>query len=274
MKIEFATVHRPQPPAALLPFCAYHVEADTSYRCKKGVSADRRGSVLIRTTGGEGRLTLSGERSFELPEDTLLLVPAWKLENYATGRNQWNFWWFEFENGEDFFPLEQLFTIRSTELETLLLGRVMDAMRSSNTDGTETASSFFSALMCLWREEIHPQLKPTPRSALSLLVQEMREFPEREYRIPETAARLFLSDRRFRTLFFERTGMTPKEFIIHYRMERAGAMLLSTALPVAQIAEVCGYSDPLYFSRQFRRYCGVSPTDFRESGWNGGGDNR
>ncbi len=272
MKIEFSTIQRPQPPAALLPFCAYHVEADASYRCRKGVSSSRRGSALIRTVGGAGRLVLSGERVFELIAGTLLLVPAWKLEQYATSGEHWNFWWFEFENGEDFFPPEQLFAVESTEMEELLTERVMDAMRSANTESAVVASAFFSALMCHWREAIRPQLRPTLGGALSLLMQEIREFPEREYRIPETAARLSLSDRRFRTLFFEKTGMTPKEFIIHYRMERAGAMLLSTTLPVSQIAEACGYSDPLYFSRQFSRVCGVSPTAFRESGWHGGED--
>ena len=269
MKIKFSTVHRPQPPAVILPFCAYEVEADANYKCKKGVSPGRRGSAAIRTVGGCGRLELSGERVFELHAGTLLLVPAWKLEHYATSGESWQFWWFEYENGEDFLPAEQLFFLDSSPLEEQLFERVINVMRGSNTEDAEAASSYFSALMCHWREAIRPQLKPKGSDEISLLMQEIREFPEREYRVSDMAERSFLSDRRFRTHFFERVGMTPKEFVIRCRMERAGAMLLSTTLPISQIAEACGYPDPLYFSRQFSKYCGASPSAFRQSGWQG-----
>jgi len=33
---------------------------------------------------------------------------------------------------------------------------------------------------------------------------------------------------------------------------------------VASVAQACGYDDPLYFSRQFHRANGLSPTAFRD----------
>jgi AraC-like DNA-binding protein len=32
---------------------------------------------------------------------------------------------------------------------------------------------------------------------------------------------------------------------------------------VSQIAEACGYSDPLYFSRVFKKYFGVAPSEYK-----------
>jgi AraC-like DNA-binding protein len=40
--------------------------------------------------------------------------------------------------------------------------------------------------------------------------------------------------------------------------------LRNTQLPVAEIAKSLGYSDPAHFTRAFRRWSGLSPTDFRK----------
>jgi AraC-like DNA-binding protein len=48
-------------------------------------------------------------------------------------------------------------------------------------------------------------------------------------------------------------------------MARARELLLTTDESVASIAAAVGYSDPFYFTRQFRRVNGASPTSFREA---------
>lgn len=71
-----------------------------------------------------------------------------------------------------------------------------------------------------------------------------------------------------RKLFKKETGLTPHEYLTAVRMVRAGKILLSnvsnrySALTVGQVAEACGYAEPLYFSRVFKKYFGVSPTEY------------
>ncbi|NIR57875.1 MAG: helix-turn-helix domain-containing protein, partial [Nitrospinaceae bacterium] len=52
----------------------------------------------------------------------------------------------------------------------------------------------------------------------------------------------------------------PNEFLNRTRMNYARRLLATTAKPVRDIAEESGYSDQLYFSRRFRHYHGVSPS--------------
>lgn len=69
-----------------------------------------------------------------------------------------------------------------------------------------------------------------------------------------------------RKLFKRETGITPHEFQTECRMKLARCIIESgignkySNYSVAQIAEACGFSDPLYFSRVFKKFYGVSPS--------------
>ncbi|AJY73412.1 helix-turn-helix transcriptional regulator [Paenibacillus beijingensis] len=65
-------------------------------------------------------------------------------------------------------------------------------------------------------------------------------------------------------IFRRITGLSPMQYLLQIRMERAKE-LLHTGLTIEQVAASSGYPDPLYFSRQFRKATGLSPTDYRRS---------
>lgn len=76
-----------------------------------------------------------------------------------------------------------------------------------------------------------------------------------------------------RRLFKKEMGLTPLEYITNLRMKKAEAMLTgmwSREYTMSEIAECCGFSDALYFSRVFKKYFGCSPSTFvkrcRQSG--------
>jgi YesN/AraC family two-component response regulator len=66
------------------------------------------------------------------------------------------------------------------------------------------------------------------------------------------------------TLFRKRTGVSIQQYLAQFRLTRAVELLALTDLSIEQIAESCGYSDPLVFSKAFKREKGVSPTKYRE----------
>lgn len=71
-----------------------------------------------------------------------------------------------------------------------------------------------------------------------------------------------------RKLFKKETGATPHEYLISARMELARNLITSglsnrfSNYTVSQIAEACGFSEPLYFSRVFKKYFGVAPSAY------------
>ncbi len=73
------------------------------------------------------------------------------------------------------------------------------------------------------------------------------------------------SKSRFSHIFSEVTGTTPIKYQNNIRLKNSCEMLTSTSLTIAEIAYSCGFSDPLYFSRIFKKAHGVSPSMYRES---------
>ena len=70
-----------------------------------------------------------------------------------------------------------------------------------------------------------------------------------------------------RKLFKKETGATPHEYLTDCRMQLARELISSgignrySNYSVGQIAEACGFSEPLYFSRVFKKYYGFSPSE-------------
>lgn len=67
----------------------------------------------------------------------------------------------------------------------------------------------------------------------------------------------------FSTLFKKYKNISPKEYLMKYRIGKSCELLSSTGLPINVIAAQVGYEDPLNFSRAFKKHCGESPTEYR-----------
>lgn len=89
------------------------------------------------------------------------------------------------------------------------------------------------------------------------------------FSIKDCLKRLPLNYDYIRKLFKKETGVTPYEYLLKERMTLAMQLISSgisnkySSYSVSQIAEACGYSEPLYFSRVFKNYFGVSPSEYK-----------
>ena len=61
-------------------------------------------------------------------------------------------------------------------------------------------------------------------------------------------------------------GVSPAEYIFAYRMRRAASLLVRSDEAVKQVSRDCGFDDPNYFTKAFRKRYGASPTEFRATG--------
>ena len=76
---------------------------------------------------------------------------------------------------------------------------------------------------------------------------------------------VFLSKYYFCREFKRHIGLSVMQYVLFSRLSLAQEMLLSTALPLSEIAYRCGFSSLNYFSNAFKKENGVSPRQFRKS---------
>jgi len=83
--------------------------------------------------------------------------------------------------------------------------------------------------------------------------------------LKQLAAIEHLSISRYRTIFKQCTGFSPKNYIIALRVKRACELIMQTDLSLKEIAESVGYQDQLYFSRVFKACTGIMASRYKKS---------
>ena len=83
--------------------------------------------------------------------------------------------------------------------------------------------------------------------------------------LAEIAQECSLSVSHFARGFRQATGMPPHRWLIERRMEAAQTMLLAGDLPIAEVAQACGFADQSSFTKAFVREVGASPAIWRRA---------
>ena len=96
---------------------------------------------------------------------------------------------------------------------------------------------------------------------------ELLEFFDKNRLNPWTVSRyadeLGISTRKLNFLFYEKFGMSAKQWLLDQRLKKGCELLLSTRLRVADIAMECGFSNHAHFSDSFRRRFQQCPSHMR-----------
>lgn len=80
----------------------------------------------------------------------------------------------------------------------------------------------------------------------------------------DIANQLGMSQYYFCHLFKRSTGMSPHQYLIQQRIERAKQLLKQSERTVTAIALECGFANQSHFARCFRQYTGMNPNQFRK----------
>ena len=84
-------------------------------------------------------------------------------------------------------------------------------------------------------------------------------YTDENISVKKLAEFTMVSENYFRKMFFKKTGTTPLNYINNLRLSLADNMLESEYYTVTQIASLCGFSDPKYFSCMYKKSRGTSP---------------
>jgi AraC family transcriptional regulator len=86
---------------------------------------------------------------------------------------------------------------------------------------------------------------------------------QRKLTLAEIAGVAHMSPDHFGRSFKEATGLSPHQYVIHRRVERARSLLADTNLTVTEVAHAVGFSNSSHLAHHLRRLLGVSPSALR-----------
>jgi len=227
--------------------------------------------VLLVCTGGAGWSRTSDGRSAVGPGDVVLLPAGVAHEYGAAADDPWTVWWLH-AVGPDADALVAaardaaggpVAHLQDPAPVASLVARAIDAL------DTATAGGLVQAAGCAWHALAHVaavgRRRPGPApDPVERAVEHLRATTPRRTSVTELAALVGLSPSQLGALFRRRVGSSPLRYQTDLRMARARELLDATTTPVAAVGQRCGYDDPLYFSRQFSRVHGLSPTAYRD----------
>lgn len=90
--------------------------------------------------------------------------------------------------------------------------------------------------------------------------------PEQDHSLDELATMAGVTPSHFCRVFKKATGISPHQYVMKARLDKAQQMLVQTDLTLAAISDAMGFTSQSHFSRAFRGYAGISPSDYRNKG--------
>ncbi len=100
----------------------------------------------------------------------------------------------------------------------------------------------------------------------SIRTEIIHNFDDPAFKLDQAIRKLPFTYDYLRKQFQEQLGMSPLKYMTNLRMKKARSMLSAMGrqedMTVAEVARSCGFDDPLYFSRVFKKNCGCPPSEF------------
>lgn len=101
------------------------------------------------------------------------------------------------------------------------------------------------------------------------ILKRAKEFMQKEYmnptlQIKDVAKAAYVSNSYLSVIIKQGTGKTFVEYLTELRMEQAKKLLEETELKNYEIAELCGFSNPTYFSTVFKSAYGIAPSAYKK----------
>lgn len=231
-------------------------------------------NLLFLCTQGQGQLHTSDSKLGIRSGDTVLLPRGETHSYYADTNDAWTLYWVHFRGTEAAEFVRHLRQESSPRLHTgvepsLVAG--FQQMLAADTTGYSldafiAASNRLRHLLTEFALCRDRHRKPSMgRMNLNELQHFMRERVTGSLGLAELAAFTGLTPQHFAVRYKAETGYPPLRHFLHMKMEAACRLLDSTRDSIKSVAAQLGYTDPLYFSRAFRRTVGLSPTQYRES---------
>ncbi|WP_421907516.1 AraC family transcriptional regulator [Mameliella sp.] len=225
------------------------------------------------TLSGCGRLTFEG-RDLRVPQGRAMLLRMPHDHRYYLPRGEaWEFFWICISGREAVRIWTAIIAAHGPLVEPgdRVVDRIAEIVRTLSDTGiaspAQCSALAYEVCMSLAEEFLEQGSAVRRRrrvDAVRGVIDHARANLDRPLSIDEMAAIAGYSRSHFTRVFEQSEGISPARFMLELRLREALAQLQSGGKTVKQIAFDCGFRDPSYFAKTFRRVYGIAPSDLSD----------
>ncbi|MDO5424374.1 MAG: AraC family transcriptional regulator [Eubacteriales bacterium] len=228
--------------------------------------------LLVKT---DAWFYVDGRRTFTEPQMAILFDPHTPI-HYGCNHPDYNDDWvhFQFDDPQDESLFTRLGIPRNRPLylpDIHRLSRYVQLLsaeyRFPGSYSADVLDSLMRALLHALAEDLakSPELSACHAQypAFSRLRTRLYNSPSEQWTAAEMASSLGLSVSYFQHLYKSFFHIPPQLDLIHARLSLAKYYLANSNMTISALADYCGYENELHFMRQFKKFEGCTPSEFR-----------
>lgn len=225
--------------------------------------------------GGHGIFKV-GDKVYSLHENQAFLITPGEVTYYeADMENPWAYCWIGFNGARAYQVLKDagltagqpILNYDSGCLIPEIMGEIMNIDTNKAGGSLKLKAGLYMVLSELQRTGFGQINTLKANNYRGTYVDKAIDFILRNYSrdisVSDIVEFVGLNRSYFCSVFKESLNVSPRDFLISFRMKKAADLLSTTPLSIGDIARSTGYNDPLCFSKTFKRVMGVSPLNYR-----------
>jgi len=221
------------------------------------------GSFFLATTAGEGRILLDGKWQRVTPGSLFMAPPRVLNAFYAVPAKRWCFSWLRYAEPNFVRPLVGAASPVRAAAGGGELARAISGLRAEweSARDPRLVHHWTSIIQALAERAAEPAAADDRLAALWARVADtLSDF----WSLEKLAAAIHSSPEALRKRCLREMGRSPMQHVTYVRMQRARHLLETTQEKLDVIAQRIGFTDGMTFSRAFKRWIGLNPSDYRQ----------
>ena len=229
--------------------------------------------LLLKT---DSIFTIGGEDTL-VPKNSIFIYPLGMPQYYravpmSTFENDWIHFLFEEDEEERFLkrriPYATPITMDSIEFFSFCIKMIAEENSGKHLYSKETIRHYFDIMFNKIAEYLHENESMDSSSQYEMMLtirNKIYSSPEVPRSIDWVAHETSMSRSSFQHLYKKYFGVTFIQDLLNSRISFAKMLLVTTDLPIGDISAKSGFRNYEHFARIFRRECGMSAIDYRNS---------
>jgi AraC-like DNA-binding protein len=224
---------------------------------------------------GEGTFQVGGKVFYLKKNQGFLICPEVVTFYKANSKNPWKYAWVGFNGikAEQYLKSANLssnnpiFTYSEGDYIEKCFEQMLQSAHLKFSSETRLQGFLYLFLSELIEKNACENL--TRENQRDLYIKKAIQFIEANYSrdisINQIASYLGINRSYFSTLFKAVLKVSPQEFLIKFRMDKAASLISSSSLSISEVSRSVGYDDPLAFSKIFKKLKSCAPREYKNN---------